>query len=158
VEEYYWPISGSQVYRMYLIQILLPLYDNRSRRLPNTLFDDTSRALAKSHDGVTIYTRSRAIGLWNSGAQNLKRTRLSGTRWSRPIGDPGSGKTGARNGKWPFDKIQSRFAPAAVNSCSPAYSLAVRLILIAPPSFVGAGLAQCRPSAAGPPPRSGIAA
>jgi hypothetical protein len=57
---------------MYLIQILLPLYDNRGRRLPKKLFDDTSRSLAKFHGGVTAYTRSPAVGLWNSGGSKLK--------------------------------------------------------------------------------------
>ena len=61
---------------MYLIQILLPLYDNRGRRLPKKLFDDTSRSLAKFHGGVTTYTRSPAVGLWNSGGSKLKKDEI----------------------------------------------------------------------------------
>jgi hypothetical protein len=61
---------------MHLIQILLPLYDNRGRRLPNKLFDDTSRSLAKSHGGVTAYSRSPAVGLWTSRGSQLKRDEI----------------------------------------------------------------------------------
>lgn len=58
---------------MYLIQIMLPLYDNRGHRLPGRLFDATSRTLAKAHGGVTAYTRSPAVGVWNSRGARLKR-------------------------------------------------------------------------------------
>jgi hypothetical protein len=62
---------------MYLIQVLLPRYDNRGRRLPQKLFDDTSRLLAaKSYGGVTAYTRSPAVGLWNSRGSRLKRDEI----------------------------------------------------------------------------------
>jgi len=61
---------------MYLIQILLPLYDNQGRRLPKKLFDDTSRSLAKSHGGVTAYTRSPAVGLWKSRGSQLKKDEI----------------------------------------------------------------------------------
>ena len=58
---------------MYLIQIMLPLYDNRGRRLPRVLFDATSQALAKAHGGLTAYTRSPAVGVWRSRGAGLKR-------------------------------------------------------------------------------------
>lgn len=61
---------------MYLIQVLLPLYDNRGRRLPKKLFEDTSRSLARSHGGVTAYTRSPAVGLWNSRGSRIKRDEI----------------------------------------------------------------------------------
>jgi hypothetical protein len=83
---------------MYLIQILLPLYDNRGRRLPNTLFDDTSRALAKSHGGVTIYTRSPAIGLWNSRGSELKKDEIIGYEVVTPDWRPKLWKN--RRKKW----------------------------------------------------------
>jgi hypothetical protein len=47
---------------MYLIQILLPLYDNQGRRLPKKLFDDTSR--------------SPAVGLWKSRGSQLKKDEI----------------------------------------------------------------------------------
>jgi hypothetical protein len=62
---------------MYMIEILLPLYDNEGRRLPKKLFDHTSRSLAKSHGGVRLI---RARRLWDFGsleARNLKETRSS---------------------------------------------------------------------------------
>jgi hypothetical protein len=61
---------------MYLIEILLPLYDNEGRRLPKKLFDQTSRSLAKSHGGVTAYTRSPAVGLWKSRGSQLKKDEI----------------------------------------------------------------------------------
>ena len=61
---------------MYLIEILLPLYDNQGRRLPNQLFDDTSRSLAKSHGGVTAYTLSPAVGLSKSRGSQLKKDEI----------------------------------------------------------------------------------
>jgi hypothetical protein len=61
---------------MYLIQILFPLYDNRGRRLPKKLFEQTSCSLAKSHGGVMAYPRSPAMGLWNSRRSGLKRDQI----------------------------------------------------------------------------------
>jgi hypothetical protein len=61
---------------MYLIEILLPLYDNEGRRLPQKLFDHTSRSLAKSHGGVTAYTRSPAVGLWKPRASQLRKDEI----------------------------------------------------------------------------------
>jgi hypothetical protein len=58
---------------MYLIQIMLPLYDNRRRRLPRHLFDATCQVLAKAHGGVTAYTRSPAVGIWKSRGARLRR-------------------------------------------------------------------------------------
>jgi hypothetical protein len=61
---------------MYLIQILLPRYDNRGRRLSKRLFDETARALATSHGGMTVYSRSPALGLWNSRRSGLKQDEI----------------------------------------------------------------------------------
>jgi hypothetical protein len=58
---------------VYLIQILLPLYDNAGRHLPKHIFEQTSRALANRHGGVTTYTRSPAVGLWSGRSSRLKR-------------------------------------------------------------------------------------
>ena len=78
---------------MYLVQILLPLYDNQGRRLPRELFELTSRTLAKAHGGVTAYTRSPAVGLWNRRGSHLRRddivvyevmtAALNATLWAR---------------------------------------------------------------------------
>jgi hypothetical protein len=61
---------------MYLIEILFPLYDNRGRRRPNKMFDQTSRSLAKSHAGVTAYTCSPAVGLRNARGSQLKKDEI----------------------------------------------------------------------------------
>lgn len=58
---------------MYLVQILLPLYDDRGRRLPKRLFEETSAKLAKAHGGVTAYARAPAVGIWKDKKSRLKR-------------------------------------------------------------------------------------
>lgn len=49
---------------LYLIQILLPVYDNRGRRIARRRFDHTGRRLLERFGGVTAYTRAPASGLW----------------------------------------------------------------------------------------------
>jgi hypothetical protein len=69
-------IGRQKAYTVYLVQMLFPLYDNRGRRLPKKLFDQTARTLAKAHGGVTAYTRSPAVGLWNSRGSGLKKDEI----------------------------------------------------------------------------------
>jgi hypothetical protein len=48
----------------YLIQILLPVRDNRGRRLPRRLYTRTQRELTEKFKGLTAYSRAPAEGLW----------------------------------------------------------------------------------------------
>ena len=56
---------------MYLIQLLLPLYDNHRRPFPHTCFDDVRKALIERCGGVTAYIHSPAVGLWKDEENSL---------------------------------------------------------------------------------------
>ena len=49
---------------MYLIQILLPLYDNDGEPFPQDEFLHVRDDLSERFGGITTYTRSPARGLW----------------------------------------------------------------------------------------------
>jgi hypothetical protein len=53
--------------RMYLIQILLPLYDNRGRRIAGSHFESVKEELTERFHGLTAYSRSVAEGFWEKG-------------------------------------------------------------------------------------------
>ena len=52
---------------MYLIQILLPLYDNNKRPFAREDFDYVRDELAGSFGGITAFRRSPAEGVWREG-------------------------------------------------------------------------------------------
>ena len=58
---------------MYLVQILLPLYDNAGRALPRELHDGVFRALAERFGGVTAFTRAPAEGAWMESGARVSR-------------------------------------------------------------------------------------
>jgi hypothetical protein len=49
---------------MYLIQILLPLYDNSGQRFSAEVYDDIRNELTKTFGGVTAFRSSPAEGVW----------------------------------------------------------------------------------------------
>lgn len=49
---------------MYLIQLLLPLYDNEQHALPRALFEQLRRELVARFGGLTAYTHAPLSGLW----------------------------------------------------------------------------------------------
>lgn len=49
---------------MFLVQMLLPLYDNDGRRVPATRFRDVLDELTARFGGATAYVRSPAQGTW----------------------------------------------------------------------------------------------
>lgn len=49
---------------MYLIQLLLPLYDNDGRDLPKTLFSEVRNELVEKFGGLTAFSQAPAKGLW----------------------------------------------------------------------------------------------
>jgi hypothetical protein len=54
---------------MFLVQLLLPLYDNAGRRLPLEQFARVRDELTDRYGGMTAYLRSPAQGTWKtSGA------------------------------------------------------------------------------------------
>jgi hypothetical protein len=52
---------------MFLVEILLPLYDNEGRRFGVGEFDRVSDELAERFGGVTAFRRSPAEGVWREG-------------------------------------------------------------------------------------------
>ena len=49
---------------MYLVQILLPIFDNDGKRLESGLFHRIREELTGRFGGLTAYTRAPAEGLW----------------------------------------------------------------------------------------------
>lgn len=55
---------------MFLIEVLLPVYDNEGKPQPRALFDSVTRELTDRFGGVTAFLRAPAAGAWKeqSGA------------------------------------------------------------------------------------------
>ena len=78
---------------MYLVQILLPLYDNSGRRIAAERFAEIRDELTERYGGVTAYLRSPAQGTWKVPTGNIDRDEvvmcevmvpaLDRTWWSR---------------------------------------------------------------------------
>jgi len=49
---------------MFLVQLLLPLYDNDQQALPRSLFRTVSEELIERFGGLTTYSRAPANGYW----------------------------------------------------------------------------------------------
>ena len=56
----------------FLVQILLPVYDNNGQRFPSDLYNEVRAKLTDMFGGLTAYTRAPAEGVWESGI-TLKR-------------------------------------------------------------------------------------
>ena len=57
---------------MYLIQLLLPLYDNSGRRFPRAKLANVRLMLTRHFGGVTIYSRAPAEGLSKEGDEVVR--------------------------------------------------------------------------------------
>lgn len=57
---------------MKLIQIFLPLYDNKGKRFPARQYSVERDALVERFGGMTGYMRSPAHGLWRDGGQTKR--------------------------------------------------------------------------------------
>ena len=53
---------------MHLVQILLPLADNRGKAFAEADFDRVKEELASRFEGVTAYLQAPAEGVWRQGA------------------------------------------------------------------------------------------
>jgi hypothetical protein len=56
----------------YLVQILLPIYDNAGNHFPPHAYAKVRSDLTQRFGGLTAYTRAPAEGLWDSGSE-IKR-------------------------------------------------------------------------------------
>jgi hypothetical protein len=61
---------------MWLVQILLPLYDNNGARFSGDLFQSVRSELANAFEGVTVYSRAPAEGLWKGDESSVCRDDL----------------------------------------------------------------------------------
>ena len=57
---------------MFLVEILLPLYDNDGRRFGAGEYDRVSEELAARFGGVTAFRRSPAEGVWREGGEESR--------------------------------------------------------------------------------------
>jgi hypothetical protein len=51
----------------YLVQVLLPVYDNAGNHIPTDHYKEIRVKLTDLFGGLTAYTRAPAEGLWNNG-------------------------------------------------------------------------------------------
>lgn len=58
---------------MFLVQILLPLFDNAGARQAPALFADVRRELVARFGGLTAYSRAPAEGLWERQPGDVSR-------------------------------------------------------------------------------------
>ena len=61
---------------MYLVQLLLPLYDNGGRRISPEQFAQIRDELTHRYGGVTAYLRSPAQGTWKQGSGEVGRDEI----------------------------------------------------------------------------------
>ena len=57
----------------YLIQILVPQYDNAGERFPHALFEETRGELVHRFGGLTAHVRAPARGLWKADNGGVAR-------------------------------------------------------------------------------------
>ena len=58
---------------IYLVQLLLPLYDNAGRAFPASQYSTVRDELTARFGGLTAYTRAPAQGLWQNEGGAPKR-------------------------------------------------------------------------------------
>ena len=58
---------------MFLVQLLLPLYDNAGRRVPHERFAQLRDELTDRYGGVTAFLRSPAQGTWKEADGEVDR-------------------------------------------------------------------------------------
>ena len=61
---------------MFLIQFLLPLYDNDGNGFPRSMFDRVREELTTEFGGVTAYLRSPAQGFWKESDDDVVKDDL----------------------------------------------------------------------------------
>ena len=58
---------------MYLVQLLLPMYDNANTRFPRETFDEVRQELTDHFGGVTAFLRSPGEGFWRIDESAINR-------------------------------------------------------------------------------------
>jgi hypothetical protein len=60
----------------HLVQLLLPLYDNRGNKLATRLFTEVRDELVQRFGGLTAHTRAPASGLWQPDGETTVHDEL----------------------------------------------------------------------------------
>jgi len=60
----------------FLVQMLLPLYDNGGARFPPRMYRQVQQELVAAFGGVTAYARAPATGLWREDGEDTVRDDL----------------------------------------------------------------------------------
>ena len=61
---------------MYLVQVLLPLYDNDGNPIPQLQFRRVSQEMADRFGGITAFTRAPAEGIWKDAGQKTNHDEI----------------------------------------------------------------------------------
>ena len=61
---------------MDLVQLLLPVQDQQGHAYPRTIYDDLARRLTEQFGGLTAYTRTPAMGLWEAASGKTVRDQV----------------------------------------------------------------------------------
>jgi hypothetical protein len=61
---------------MYLVQVFLPLRDNRGRKIAPRHFERLASELGRRFGGLTTYARAPAIGLWKKRNEAPRRDEI----------------------------------------------------------------------------------
>ena len=61
---------------IYLIELLLPLYDNNKKALATEVFEEVRRELVEKFGGVTAFLRAPAEGVWKEGGGAVTRDEI----------------------------------------------------------------------------------
>jgi hypothetical protein len=80
--------SATTVSMPYLVQILLPLYDNHGVQFASAVYGKVRSELTDRFGGLTAYTRAPAEGLWGTGHE-VKRDDIVVLELMAPALDPG---------------------------------------------------------------------
>lgn len=56
---------------MYLIQLLLPLYNNDQQRFPDEMHEQVRGELTEQFEGLTAHTRAPARGVWKEDSSDI---------------------------------------------------------------------------------------
>ena len=57
---------------MYLVQVLLPVFNNNGQPVPRDLFRQVGAELTERFGGLTAHTRAPAEGLWQPGTTTVR--------------------------------------------------------------------------------------
>ncbi|WP_419418505.1 hypothetical protein ACNVED_08030 [Legionella sp. D16C41] len=61
---------------MQLIELFLPIYDNKNKKFPNELFKQTYDELIDKFGGLTAYTRAPMQGFWQKENDQIVQDEL----------------------------------------------------------------------------------